>query len=92
MKFSDKELGMDKSISRRDFLNGVAAVTAVAAMPNSSLARDIAVEGQTTFGYPPARTGPRGSHPGSYEVAHELVWNGRKDWGAFVMLNQMFTI
>ena len=31
--------------------------------------------------YPPRRTGLRGSHPGSYETAHELVWQGRQDWG-----------
>ena len=29
--------------------------------------------------YPPALTGLRGSHPGSFEVAHDLAWNG-KTW------------
>jgi len=28
--------------------------------------------------YPPALTGMRGSHPGSFEVAHSLVWPGAK--------------
>ena len=35
---SDKELGMDRSISRRDFLDGAAAVAAVSALPGSALA------------------------------------------------------
>ena len=29
--------------------------------------------------YPPTRTGLRGSHKGSFEVAHERAWNG-KQW------------
>ncbi|MCH1551358.1 MAG: FAD-dependent oxidoreductase, partial [Pseudomonadales bacterium] len=28
--------------------------------------------------YPPTLTGMRGSHEGSYEVAHALAWEGRK--------------
>jgi spermidine dehydrogenase len=32
--------------------------------------------------YPPLRTGARGSHPGSFEVAHELGWGGRRNFGA----------
>jgi spermidine dehydrogenase len=36
---------------------------------------------RTAAEYPPLRTGLRGSHPGSFEVAHELVWQGRTDWG-----------
>jgi spermidine dehydrogenase len=33
-------------------------------------------------GYPPLRSGLRGSHAGSFESAHELVMGGRVDWGA----------
>lgn len=78
MKLSDKELGMERHISRRDFLNGAAAVTAAGAIPGCATGDrlDAAVAG-----YPPGRTGLRGSHPGSYESAHELVWQGRQDWG-----------
>jgi spermidine dehydrogenase len=32
--------------------------------------------------YPPLRTGARGSHPGSFEVAHQLGREGRRDFGA----------
>jgi len=31
--------------------------------------------------YPPALTGLRGSHVGSFEAAHELARYGRTDWG-----------
>jgi len=81
MKFTDKELGMDQSISRRDFLNGAAAITTVTAMPGASLADGNDSADAAAAGYPPSRTGSRGSHPGSYESAHDLVWQGRQDWG-----------
>ncbi|MBM4193666.1 MAG: hypothetical protein FJ202_04710 [Gemmatimonadetes bacterium] len=78
MTFSDKELGMDRVISRRDFVNGVAALTAAAAMPDCGLAcAPQAAQGD----YPPRRTGLRGSHPGSYEAAHRLARSDRQDWG-----------
>ena len=31
--------------------------------------------------YPPSLTGLRGSHPGSFEVAHQLAREGRSNWG-----------
>lgn len=72
---NDKELGMDRSITRRDFLNGV-AVTAVtsAILPTHLLAalqHDADPEKSPSY-YPPALTGLRGSHVGSFEVAHSL--------------------
>ena len=81
MDLSDKELGMGRSISRRDFLNGAAAITAVTAMPGGVLASNNESAQAGGVGYPPRRTGLRGSHPGSYEVAHQLARQGRKDWG-----------
>ncbi len=81
MNLSDKDLGMDRSISRRDFLNGAAAITTVTAIPGGALAGSNESAEAPAVGYPPGRTGPRGSYPGSYEVAHELAWQGRQDWG-----------
>jgi spermidine dehydrogenase len=61
---------MDRDISRRDFINGVALAAGSLALPSSVLAlSEAASAGQD---YPPARMGMRGSHPGSFEVAHEL--------------------
>ena len=79
MNLTDKELGMDRSISRRDFLNGAAAITAATAIPGNAFGGP--GESAASVGYPPRRSGLRGSHPGSYEVAHQLVWQGRQDWG-----------
>jgi spermidine dehydrogenase len=71
---NDKELGMDRNITRRDFLNG-AAVTAGAAMlpPHllAALQQDLDPEKSFDY-YPPALTGLRGSHVGAFEVAHSL--------------------
>jgi spermidine dehydrogenase len=70
----DRELGMRRRITRRDFLNG-AALTAGAAMFPSSVfgASDFEGSPETSSSYyPPALTGLRGSHVGSFEVAHSL--------------------
>lgn len=58
-------------ISRRDFLNGLAVSGAAAAW--SGLPAHAAV----TADYPPALAGMRGSHPGAYEQAHQLAWQGQ---------------
>jgi spermidine dehydrogenase len=62
--FHDKELGMDRSMFRRDFLNGVALTIGAAMLPAEAQ--------QTPDIYPPALTGMRGSHDGSWEVGHKL--------------------
>jgi len=67
----EKELGMDRAITRRDFLNGVALTLGAAIVP-SPLFAAFDVAGDAGEYYPPARTGLRGSHPGSFEVAHSL--------------------
>lgn len=73
----DRELGMHRSITRRDFLNGM-AVGAGGALASPWLegllaAQSSAPSAQDQPGYyPPTRTGMRGSHPGSFEVAHSL--------------------
>ena len=78
MSWTDKELGMDCRITRRDFMNG-AAMAIAAAMTPHSFAQG-AAEAQDRPGYdPPAAHGLRGSHVGAFEVAHKLrdgkFWN-----------------
>jgi spermidine dehydrogenase len=69
---TDGELGMHRSITRRDFLNGVAVTAGAAMMPWHLLAAsNVDPEKSSTY-YPPALTGLRGSHPGSFETAHSL--------------------
>lgn len=63
-------------ITRRDFLNGVAL--GVAAGSSLTPLELLAVEGRRAGHYPPSLTGMRGSHPGSFEVAHALSWGGAR--------------
>lgn len=65
----DRELGMHRKITRRDFINGVAVTAGAAMMPWELFAATDQGEPST---YPPALTGMRGSHPGSFETAHGL--------------------
>ena len=59
------------SITRRDFLNGVALTVAAGLTPAAQLAAQPAR-------YPPALTGLRGQHDGSFEVAHAFAREGRR--------------
>jgi spermidine dehydrogenase len=76
----ERELGMDRTIARRDFLNGIAvgvgatlAGHVASGLPGLEAMLEAAGFAQDTPGYyPPALTGMRGSHDGSYEVSHAL--------------------
>lgn len=83
MKQSDRNLGMDRSISRRDLLLGMGASAASAFVPGQAFADEmLRLEGTDGPYYPPGLTGLRGSHVGSFEVAHQLAREGRRDWGS----------
>jgi spermidine dehydrogenase len=78
MRKKDRELGMDRDITRRDFIHdfslaglGLALPVGLSAHAAGSLAAPSAGE------YPPVRTGMRGSHPGAFEVAHALAREGK---------------
>jgi spermidine dehydrogenase len=76
----DRRLGMDRAIARRDFLNGIAigigatmAGRVASAIPGFAAMLDAAGAAQDDPGYyPPALTGMRGSHDGSFDVSHAL--------------------
>jgi spermidine dehydrogenase len=78
-----RELGMDCAITRRDFLNGVvigaggllAADPALAAL----IAQETSPEKAPGY-YPPALTGMRGNHDGTFTYAHQL--RDGKRWDA----------
>ena len=73
---------MSKQITRRDFCHGIGISTGI------SLLSPMDLFGQNAFTiqnpeqpfayYPPTLTGMRGSHKGSFEVAHALAWTGEK--------------
>jgi spermidine dehydrogenase len=76
----DLLLGMNREITRRDFLNGVAVAASAMALPKSALARDGKSVPPKLSSYPPERLGMRGSHPGSFESAHALRDDKRMDF------------
>src|SRR6266446_2446601 len=71
----NQELGMHCAITRRDFLNGVAvgAGGLLAADPllATLVAEETAPEKAAGY-YPPALTGMRGNHDGTFTYAHQL--------------------
>jgi spermidine dehydrogenase len=87
----DNELGMNRHITRRDFLNGFGVTVAASlALPHSAWAEAFGMPGTRFTGggaeensssyYPPTKTGMRGSHDGSWEVAHAM--RDGKTWPA----------
>ena len=80
MNAADRDLGMNRAITRRDFLDGVALTIGGAMVLPPGLealgaAQEFAPEKAPDY-YPPVRTGMRGAHPGSFEAAH-AVRDGR---------------
>ncbi len=75
---TDRGLGMQREITRRDFVQGVAVggagALAAALWPLPGAQADaLPAAAQDLAGYyPPRLTGLRGSHPGSFEAAHAL--------------------
>ncbi len=75
----DRALGMGAKITRRDFLNGVAVTAGAAIIPPemwAAVAADMqagesALQAAAGY-YPPAKTGLRGDHTGSFETMHHV--------------------
>jgi spermidine dehydrogenase len=87
---------MTQTITRRDFLNGAALALAAGATlsPRDLLALEGAAAargGLPEDYYPPVLTGMRGSHDGSYEVAHALAWRGEKPT-AYTTLDETYDL
>ncbi|HLO07390.1 MAG TPA: FAD-dependent oxidoreductase, partial [Terriglobales bacterium] len=72
----DRELGMGRRITRRDFLNGVAVGIGVLGgaglIGSASGMEGVGGSGHPPGFYPPALTGMRGSQPDAFDVAHAL--------------------
>ena len=78
MDGEDRHLGLNRPISRRDVLNGVVmglggslASAWLTACGRSLETAALFAQDRPTY-YPPALTGMRGSHDGSWELAHAL--------------------
>jgi spermidine dehydrogenase len=74
MKRSDRDLGLDRPITRRDFVHDLSLAGLALALPLPGIAR---ADGSTPY-YPPTLTGLRGSHAGAFEVAHALAREGKR--------------
>jgi spermidine dehydrogenase len=74
----DKRLGLHQPISRRQFVQGSAVALGASIVPWAH-AEDFngSPELSKTY-YPPAKTGLRGMHIGSFETAHALAHNGKR--------------
>lgn len=76
----DRELGMDREISRRDFLNGIAVGAGASLLTGSMSAQQLLAAGifdepspqNAPDYYPPAKLGMRGNHDGSFTMAHRM--------------------
>jgi spermidine dehydrogenase len=77
---TDKELGLDRPISRRQFCQGSAVAVGASLVPWAHASGFSGSPELTSSSYPPALTGLRGAHAGSYETAHALAREGKR-WG-----------
>ena len=92
MKNKDKKLGMDRDITRRDFIHDLSLASLGFALPVGMAVH--AAPGTSAppgADYPPVRTGMRGSHPGAFEVAHALAREG-KSFPAPLDLDQAYDL
>jgi spermidine dehydrogenase len=89
-KKRDRELGLHRSVSRRDFLNGVSVALTSSILPTSSVAAFQALAARERENYPPIRTGMRGSHAGSFEVAHEM--RDGKTWDSPESVDELYDL
>ncbi len=86
-KDQDREFGMGRDITRRDFLNGISIAVGTSLIATNPTWPEIFGVPQSPFApeknpdyYPPAKTGLRGTHDGAWEIAHALRDGNDKDW------------
>jgi spermidine dehydrogenase len=77
---------MSNTINRRDFIGGTALAIAAGLTPLAQL------RAESDRYYPPALTGLRGSHPGSFEVAHQVGREGKSFDISGLVVEQSFDL
>ena len=93
MSNKDRQLGMHLAITRRDFVNGVGiALTGAMFAGHSAWAAAASGPAAPLDPYPPRRTGMRGSHPGSFEVAHQMRDARAWDLGSAIDSNESYDL
>ena len=92
MKKTDRQLGMGRDITRRDFIHDLSFASLGLSFSGGVLASaDTGGKDPGEFDYPPVRTGMRGSHPGAFEAAHALAREG-KSFAAPVDLDESYDL
>jgi spermidine dehydrogenase len=91
MRKSDKNLGMDRLITRRDFVNGAGSLGAAVVLTGALTGCGKTVT-QNSGVYPPAYTGMRGNHDGAFDVAHALGREGQTNWGNVLDSDEEFDL
>jgi spermidine dehydrogenase len=93
----DRELGMQHKITRRDFLNGVSFTVGASLLAANPLWLEAFGVPQSPFApekdptyYPPSKTGMRGSHDGSWEIAHAM--RDGKQWPESIADNESYDL
>jgi spermidine dehydrogenase len=78
-------------ITRRDFINGSLMAAGSTMLPLEASSQTAMAALAPSY-YPPSRTGLRGSHPGSNDVAHSRAWTGKSDWGPTTNLTDAYDL
>ena len=77
MKKTDLKLGMQRPITRRDFIHNTSlASLGLLLSTGCQPGADSKIRVPSEADYPPIGTGLRGSHPGSFEAAHAFARDG----------------
>lgn len=77
----DRALGLDRAISRRQFVQGSAVALGASFVPWGQAHGFSGSPEMRKAYYPPAKTGMRGMHQGAFETAHALAHDG-KHWNS----------
>jgi spermidine dehydrogenase len=91
MNSSDRNLGMGRKITRRDFVNGTSVAIGASLVPRAASGQEPAPQQSPDY-YPPALTGMRGSHPGSFETAHDLRDKRSADLSAVIHTKESYDL
>jgi spermidine dehydrogenase len=91
MNPNDRSLGMGRKITRRDFVNGVGVAVGSTMLPQGASGQEAAPQQSPDY-YPPALTGMRGSHPGSFETAHDLRDRRSVDLSGAIHANESYDL
>ena len=78
-------------ITRRNFVNGTLMAAGASMLPFEGTSQAVMAALEPSY-YPPARTGLRGSHPGSNTHAHSRAFDEKSDWGPITDLKEEYDL